>query len=654
MDRSSTIGFALIAGIILTWMIFFTETPQPTPATASASQADSTQKASQGTDAVVRPDSLAFIPVGMTDSAYKALSDSAKQALAQAEKNKKYGSFTPLMSGTDRRIIVKTEKYTVGISTKGAQIRELFLNEFRTHDSLPLPLIRDEEGNRFFIGFKQADLNVESPMVESDQLHFEYMGQDTLVEVKGENTQTLVFRAKIDDRRYFDFAYTFKGNAYDYGFELKQQGMDRVIDRQDVRVQWETFIPKTEASMEKMREKTAIYYRSSESVEWMNPRSENGEINSEAVAVDWVAFHSQFFTHTLMTPAEGQNLENLGMMQADPVGPDRSNPFSGYKAKYMKMYFSSNFAQDPTGSQAYQFYAGPLDFEALQGYGRTMHQQIELGWGPLKWINRYLVIPVFNWLEGTVPSYGIIILILAILIKIVLAPLSYRTQISTTKMRVVNNLQEVKDLDERLKNDPTKLQQEKMGIYRKYGVSLFGGCWPMLLSYPFLIAFFFFFPNAIELRQQSFLWATDLSTYDSILDLGFNIPFYGDHVSLFTLLMTISIYAFTFISQQNQAQMNTNPVLKWMPYVMPIFFLGFLNSYSAGLSWYYLISNVLSISQTLITKRFINEDDLLKQMQQNAKAKAAAGKGKSRLERWAEAQQQRQREMQRNKSRGGK
>ena len=154
-------------------------------------------------------------------------------------------------------------------------------------------------------------------------------------------------------------------------------------------------------------------------------------------------------------------------------------------------------------------------------------------------------------------------------------------------MRVVNNTPEVKALDAKYKDDPTKLQQEKMTIYRQYGVSMFGGCWPMVVQYPFLIALFFFFPNSIELRQKSFLWAPDLSTYDSIYNLPFKIPFYGDHVSLFTLLMTASIFAYTIINQRMQAQQVANPVMKWFPYIMPIILLGFLNRYSAGLSWYY-------------------------------------------------------------------
>ena len=658
MDRNTTLGLVLIAGIVITWMTFFGGPSDDAANKDKGVPKDSTSlQAVQNAPKLGTPatnDSAALIPVGMPDSVFASMDDSSKAALFQAEKVKKHGQFAGLMEGQDRQIRVETDKYSLSIGTRGAFIRDFRLNDFKTHDSLPLPIQLDDAGNRFFLNFKQADPNVSLPIVETDKIYFQLMQPDSVFKITGSATKEVVFRAQVDDRRYFEFAYIFKGDAYDYGFELRQKGMDQVISGQYVTVQWESFIPKTESAMIKMREKAAIYYHSSGSVEWMNPRSENGEVNEDAIAVDWVSFHSQFFSHTILTAEETGKLDNLRLFQADPVGPDPEDPNSGEKVKYMQMNFSTSFAQAPEGVQKLQFFAGPLDFSLLKKYDRDMTQQIELGWGPLKWINRFVVIPLFNFLEGFIPSYGIIILILAIFIKLVLYPLSYRTQVSTTRMRVVNSMPEIKALEEKYKDNATKLQQEKMVIYRQMGVSLFGGCWPMLLSYPFLIAFFFFFPNAIELRQQSFLWAHDLSTYDSILELGFNIPFYGDHVSLFTLLMTLSIYAFTWISQQNQAQMQTNPVMKWMPYVMPIIFLGFLNSYSAGLSWYYLISNVLSILQTFIIKRFIDEKQLLEKMREAAKAKKDTGKSKSRLERWTESQQQKQREVQKSRNQSGK
>jgi YidC/Oxa1 family membrane protein insertase len=643
----------LIAGIVLTWMIFFgpsNETPAVDP--AAQAQLDSTKsKADEAAQQAAKAElDHKGIVEDMPDSVFNSLSDSAKAAVLDQQNKLKYGYFAGLRTGTDRKVRVETEKFSLDLHTRGAYVGAFYLNAYKTHDSLPLPIQLDDAANRFSLNFQQNG-DVQFPGVETHDLYFEVVSGDSVVKVKGSEKKELVFRAKVSDKRHLDFAYTFYGDKYDYDLEIRQVGMDAVIKSSDVQATWHTYIPKTESSIIKMREKTAIYYRESGSVDWIAPTTIDA-IEERATGVDWVSFHSQFFAHTLLTDQESTHLTGLKMVQSDPPGLNPQDPNTADKAKEMQVSFGLNLAKATSDSQKFKFYAGPLDFALLKTYDRDMTRQIELGWGPLKWINRWMVIPLFKLLEGWGFGYGLIIFLLALFIKIVLLPLTYRTQISTTRMRLVNNLPEVKALDEKYKDNPTKLQQEKMGIYRAYGVSLLGGCWPMLLSYPFMIAFFFFFPNAIDLRQQSFLWAHDLSTYDSIWDFGFSLPWYGDHVSLFTLLMTISIYAFTFISQANQAQMNTNPVLKYMPYVMPLIFLGLLNNYSAGLSWYYLVSNVISIAQTLILKRFIDEPALIAKMREAAQAKKGAP-SKNRLERWADQQQARQRDMQRQRAQGG-
>ena len=659
MDRNTTLGLVLIAGIVLTWFVFFNKGDETQKA------ADPAKKTLQDSVRVADADSAQRVLLndadnagafyGMSDSAYNALSDSAKLALEAEAANKVYGRFTPLRTGTDKVIRVETERYVVDLHTQGASIGDFFLKEYKTYDSLPLPIQLKNEQSRLSLNFQQSDRNVEIVEVQTHELYFQPMFADSVISLKGKEEKELVFRAGLAGGAYLDFVYTFNGDRFDYGLTFRQKGMASVIRSSDIQLKWTTIIPKTESSLLKMREKAAIYYRESGSVEWVHPSSGNGEAVDKMTGVDWVSFHSQFFAHTLLPEKEGTVLPGLKMLQGDPISPDPNDPYAGNLAKYMEASFGLDMAKENEDAQKLTFFAGPLDFSILKTYDRSMQQQIELGWGPLKWINRWMVIPLFNFMEGMNLNYGLIILLLAIFIKVVLYPLTYRTQVSTTKMRVVNNMPEMKALDEKYKDNPTKLQQEKMGIYRQMGVSLLGGCWPMLLSYPFLIAFFFFFPNSIELRQQSFLWAHDLSTYDSILDFGFSIPFYGDHVSLFTLLMTLSTYAITFISQQSQPQTASNPVLKWMPYFMPIIFLGLLNNYSAGLSWYYLVSNLIAIAQTLITKRFIDEDKLLADMRAAAKNKKEDGKGgKSRMERWAEQQQQRQREAQRQRAQQGK
>ena len=273
---------------------------------------------------------------------------------------------------------------------------------------------------------------------------------------------------------------------------------------------------------------------------------------------------------------------------------------------------------------------------------------MDLGWWIVGWINIGTIYMLSNSLEGFIGNYGLIIILLAISIRLLMFPLSYKSYVSMAKMRVLNNTDEIKELDTKYKDDPQKLQMEKMAIYRKKGVSMFGGCLPMLLSYPFLIALFFFFPQSVELRQQSFLWAQDLSTYDSVLHLPFNIPMYGDHVSLFTILMAISTFIYTFYQQKSQPTAGANNQFKYIAFIMPIFLLVFLNSYAAGLSLYYFMSNLIQITQTTVIRLFIDDETMLAQMegldkeyinerkaqkdQQNAEIKELKDKYKNDLE----------------------
>ena len=645
MDRNTIIGLVLIAGIVFTWSVFFapkdSDNPQPkTPTEAPISVGNG---ASSDEMQPVKPTGTS-VPLGYTDSLWSSMTDSAKTAVLAAEKQVEHGEFSRLYQGEDRVIEVETENLKVQLHTKGGLVGNLWLKNFRTHDSLILPIQNASQSSNFSLNFRQL-ANVKFPNVSTRELYFVTDFAGDKLNLTGDSSQVVNFYAKLDQNHYFQFSYDFRGNTYDYGFNVSQNQMNGLIENQAIEAVWETDIPKTEKAMALMRAKTAMYYHESDAVEWLNPKSAMDAPEVPEGRIDWIAFHSQFFTYTMMTADEKQTFIYPKLFQYDPVGEDLSDPMSGDIVKHMTAKFDLDIATTPTGTSAYTVYAGPLDVDILGSYKRDMVYQVEMGYGPLKYVNRYMIIPVFNFLEGIFSSYGLIIFLLALFIKLLTYPMTWKTYLSTAKMRIVNQTPEIKALDEKYKDDPTKLQQEKMGIYRQLGVSMFGGCWPMLLQYPFLVALFFFFPNSIELRQQGFLWAPDLSTYDSVLDLGFNIPWYGDHVSLFTLLMTASVFAYTIINQKMQAQVVANPVMKYFPYIMPIILLGFLNSYSAGLSWYYLVSNLLSITQTMVTKRFVNEDKLLAQMRENAKKKAAdPNKKKGTLAKWAEKQQARQRD----------
>jgi len=280
------------------------------------------------------------------------------------------------------------------------------------------------------------------------------------------------------------------------------------------------------------------------------------------------------------------------------------------------------------------FYLGPNKYNTLRKFHLDLERQVPLGWSfsPLAWINIYAVIPVFDWLGGYGWNYGIVILILTILLKIVLFPIAYKTYKSSAKMRVLKP--EVDELSKKFPKaeDAMKKQQATMALYKKAGVNPMAGCVPMLLQFPILIAMFRFFPSSIELRQQSFLWAHDLSSYDSVLNLPFDIPFYGAHVSLFTLLMTISTIFYTKLNNDMMGSTNQMPGMKTMMYLMPIMFLGMFNNFASGLSYYYLLANLLTFAQMYLIRKTINEDKIHLQIQENKKKPVKVSKFQERLE----------------------
>ena len=293
------------------------------------------------------------------------------------------------------------------------------------------------------------------------------------------------------------------------------------------------------------------------------------------------------------------------------------------------------------------FYYGPNHFKTLNKYDMELEKQIFLGKNILRLINTGVVIPVFNMLSKSIANFGIIILLLTVIIKMLLLPLTYRSYLSTAKMKLLKP--EIDAIKEKVGKDAAKMQTETMKLYRQAGVSPLGGCLPMLLQMPILIALFRFFPSSIELRQEAFLWATDLSTYDSIWDFpnGFSIPFYGDHVSLFTLLMTVSTILYT---RMNSKMMASNDAMakqmQILQYIMPIMFLGFFNNYSAGLSYYYFLANITTFGQQYLFKFFVNEDKLRQKIEDNKKKRAGS---KSKWQQRLENMQKQQRTQQKGK-----
>ncbi|MBK6987136.1 MAG: membrane protein insertase YidC [Bacteroidetes bacterium] len=431
-------------------------------------------------------------------------------------------------------------------------------------------------------------------------------------------------RLPAGDKKYIEFAYSLPDNSYLVNYQVNVVGLQDVISANSsfINVDWKDIVKQQEKSIENERAATTVYYRfSDEEVDFISEtKSEKQDLKTK---VQWIAFKQQFFSAALISDLSGFD---------SPSVETKSDENSNSIVKEMTAAFSLPYDRKPVQTYNMRFYFGPNNYQDLKKIDNLhLEKLIPLGWGIFGWVNQFLVIPTFHFLDGFNMNYGLIILILTILVRIIILPLTYGSFKSQAKMKVLQP--EMAEINEKFGSDPMKKQQETMALYRKAGVNPLGGCIPGLLQLPILIAMFRFFPSSIELRQQSFLWAHDLSTYDSILDLPFHIPAYGSHVSLFTLLMTVSTIIYTKMNMQMTAA--TNPQMKWMMYLMTILFLVFFNNYSAGLSYYYFLSNVFGFGQQYLFKAFLDEDKIHAQIQENKKKPVKKSNFQARLEQMA-------------------
>jgi len=397
--------------------------------------------------------------------------------------------------------------------------------------------------------------------------------------------------------------YRLDSAGYRLNFSVQFVNMEGLIRNDYTTMEWTCIAPAQERDISEERRLMEVYYRfPGEDPDYMSMSSPNEEnLNNN---LEWISFRQKFFCAVLGAEDHFDRAQIKGeaSKQDGQTGMYRAELTLDHRANASKPF-------------AMWMYLGPNHFQTLKAQDCGLEKQIPLGWGIFGWVNRFIVIPVFNWLDSFQWNYGLIILILTLIIKIILFPLTYKSLISGAKMKVLKP--EIDQLKEKFEKDPTRMQSEQMKLFQKAGVNPLGGCLPMLMQLPILIALFNFFPASIELRQQAFLWADDLSSYDSIADLPFSIPFYGAHVSLFTLLMTASTLLYTRMSNQMS---GVTGQMKVMGYVMPLMFIPVLNSYSAALSYYYFLANMVSFGQQWIVRRFfINEDSLLKQIEENKK-----------------------------------
>lgn len=600
MDKNSIIGLSLI-GLLIVGYTIYTQ-PSQEEIQALKEQRDSVA-------ALEATKQAELAQASYSDTARLVDSSAISDALPEqsGEKNlEQYGEFSASAEGIEQILTLENNLVKIDVSSLGGRIRGIELKNYKTWDGRPVVLMSGDSG------VFNLTLSAGNKIINTQDLYFQASG-------KAGNKKNISMRLHAGEGRYIEYIYSLADDSYLVDYKINVVGLEDVISSNAsyINLDWKENLTRKENSLENERASATIYYRfAEEDVDYLSETSDEKE--SLKTRVKWVAFKQHFFTVALISDNAFDS----------PIVETITDKNSEY-VKHMSASLSLPYDRKASQTYGMRIYAGPNHYQTLKKIDDlNLEKLIPLGWGIFGWVNKFLVIPTFNFLNSFDLNYGIIILILTILVRIILLPLTYGSFKSQAKMKVLQP--EMAEINEKFKDDAMKKQQETMGLYKKAGVNPLGGCIPGLLQMPILIAMFRFFPSSIELRQESFLWATDLSTYDNILDLPFKIPFYGAHVSLFTLLMTISTIIYTKVNMQMTAA--TNPQMKYMMYLMPIFFLGFFNNYSSGLSYYYFLSNMIGFGQQYIFKAFLDEDAIHRQIQENKKKPVKKSGFQQRLE----------------------
>ena len=610
MDRNSITGIILITLILA----FFWWMNKPTE--------------EQLREMKKQQDSLAKVELAKTQAKQKAASTDSVNITAAVKKDsvkeeviitQKFGLFAEAATGKNELITLENKELKVTFASKGGRIYSVELKNYLTHDKKPLILFSGDN-NRFGFTF-----TYHNRVFNTNDLYFI---------PKRAGNDKIDFIVNAGNEGSLTFSYELPAQGFMVNFDIQSKNLQNIITAQrgGLELEWKQTVPAQEKSPSFERRYGGVYFKYyQDEVDHVNAKNTDEDIVTK---IKWIAYKDQFFSTAFISNKYFLN----GAVKVE-VPENREDRTILTATSFLSIPYEGN------GTSSFSFYFGPNDFKVLKAYKDIdLQKLVYLGWGFLRYINLG-VIEVFHFLEGFINNYGLIILILTLLIKLLLFPLTYKSYISTAKMRVLKP--QVDAIYEKIPKDKAmERQQAVMALYRKAGVNQLGGCLPMLLQMPILFAMFQFFPASIELRQQSFLWAHDLSSYDSILTLPFTIPFYGNHVSLFTLLMTITNVVYTYINQQMTQSSQQMPGMKGMMYMMPVMFLFFFNNYAAGLSYYYFISTLITIGQTLLIRRFVDEEALLAKLEENKKKPKKKSKFQQRLE---EMQKQQQKQIKKRK-----
>lgn len=512
-------------------------------------------------------------------------------------------------------LVIETKDARVVFTNKGGVMKEVMLKNYKTYDQKPLFLIA-ENHNKF-----QIDLPTQTGDVRLTNQFFTTDAQDrTLAEG---DSAVITYRTTIKNNQTVEQTYVVRGTGYVIDYGIKASGA--LPANKAVEFHWDNDLLQLENDMKKNREVVTVNYYTDELKSLPTSPTSNEE-EKTADPVKWFTIKHKYFLAGLI--AEKTPLTNVTMRA-------NVNPEDSVIVKNMNIFAGIPTAAVQKGAN-FQFYLGPNEYHIVDKVkAENFDQNVYLGYAFLKPINKFVLVPLFNLLEGFVSNYGLLIILLVLFVKTLLTPLTYKSYISMAKMRILGP--ELEQIREQNKDDLAKQQQEQMKLYQQVGVSPLSGCVPVLATMPILFSLFFLFPNLIELRQQSFLWASDLSTYDSFFKLPFNVPFgIGNHISLFTILMTISSIGYAYYNNQNTPTQPGPVNMKALGYVMPLMFMFILNSFPAGLTFYYFVSNVVTIAQQLLIKRFVNEDKIKNILEENRKKNATGEKKQNKFQKYLE------------------
>jgi len=606
MDRNQFTGLFLILLIMVGSFFLLKPSADEVKKEAQRQHADSIKRG--------------LIPGLKPQAVAKVDTTTAKKIVPAIDSATLKGPFGAAFSGAEKMVTLENKDVRIKLSTKGGRIYSVELKEFKTYDKKPLILF-DGPQNHFNLTLSAAGRNF-----NSEQLNFTPSAPQLLV--NGNDSSSITMRLNYSATQYIDYIYSLKGTGYKVGLTIKPTGMDNILaNAGTLNLNWAANLRKEEKDMKMERQYSTVYFRNNTGD--VDDLSATKDDSKSFTNLNWVSFKQHFFSNVLIA--------NNNFSKANLAVNIDANSTTDIKQMSAQLVLT----RDASGSFPLQFYFGPNRFSTLKAEGHDLEKQIDLGWGPLKYINRFAVLPVFNFLKQFNWNMGFIILALTLLLKLVLSPLTYKSYLSMAKMRVLKP--EMDEIKAKVGEDnPTLLQQEYMKLYRKAGVNPLGGCLPLVLQMPIVFAFLRFFPSLFELRGESFLWMKDLSTYDSILNFGFNLPFLGDHLSLMCVLMTISTLIYTYFN--NQVSGATGQ-MKYIGYISPILFLGFLNSYPAGLNYYYFLANMLTFAQQFLIRQFVDDKKIHTQIQENKKKpddKKKKSGFQARLEEMMRQQQQTQ------------